>query len=238
MFRIRTIAAVTLLTLAAAACAGDGADEVSLSISSPDEGASIEGNVVELDLDADGIDIVAADGDTSGDTGHFHVFIDREPLAAGETIPKEPGIIHSTDDPIQITGLSTGEHTIAVVYGDGTHARIGDTEARVTVTVEGPAVTATAVVDGSNVTVKMGADGVDVVADPPSAEHFHVFLDVEPDLDEAIPLENPAIVHTREATVTFEDVSAGEHTIWVVLGDADHVPLDPPVMARLTATVT
>ena len=37
----------------------------------------VKGNVVSLDLASTGLTIVKADGDTSGKTGHYHVFIDR-----------------------------------------------------------------------------------------------------------------------------------------------------------------
>lgn len=102
----------------------------------------------------------------------------------------------------------------------------------------GPSVTAEATAEGTTITVTMSATGVDIVEEPPSEEHFHVFLDVEPALDgTAIPTEDPAIIHTRATTATFENVEAGEHTITVVVGDAEHVPLDPPVTATTTVTV-
>src|SRR5947209_65090 len=40
---------------------------------------SVQGNVVTIPVTVKGIDIVKANGDTSGKTGHFHVFIDKEP---------------------------------------------------------------------------------------------------------------------------------------------------------------
>ncbi|MGQ0680689.1 MAG: DUF4399 domain-containing protein [Actinomycetota bacterium] len=106
-----------------------------LSITSPSDGESV-GPDFALEVAVDGIVIVAADGDTSGNTGHLHVFIDREPVAAGEVIPKEDTIIHSAANPIPLTGLSPGTHKITVVLGDGTHARIGDVQDSIEVEVE------------------------------------------------------------------------------------------------------
>ncbi len=96
----------------------------------------VEGDTAVLTMKVGGITIVAPDGDTSGKSGHFHVFIDREPLKEGETIPKEEGIVHSADNPIRVTGLSPGEHELTVVLGDGTHKRIhGEIEATTEVTI-------------------------------------------------------------------------------------------------------
>ena len=96
----------------------------------------VEGDTAVLTMKVSGITIVAADGDTSGKSGHFHVFVDREPVKEGETIPKVDGIVHSADNPIRIPGLSPGEHDITVVLGDGNHTRIhAEVEAETMVTI-------------------------------------------------------------------------------------------------------
>lgn len=98
--------------------------------------AKVEGTTARVTMKYSGFTIVAADGDTSGNSGHFHVFIDREPVKQGETIPQETGIIHSAANPIEIPGLTSGEHKLTVVLGDGNHVRIrGDLEDEVTVKV-------------------------------------------------------------------------------------------------------
>ncbi|MGH9194710.1 MAG: DUF4399 domain-containing protein, partial [Acidimicrobiia bacterium] len=95
-----------------------------IEIESPDQGALIKGNVVPLRVNAEGISIVKADGDTSGKTGHFHIFIDREPTEVGQVIPKEAGIVHSADNPVTLAGLTKGEHRLVAVLGDGAHTRL------------------------------------------------------------------------------------------------------------------
>lgn len=117
---------------------GDGPDSgtPSVSIDSPKDGTTLTASDVKLKIATTGVTIVAADGDTSGASGHFHVFIDREPVAVGEAIPKEAGIIHSTDNPIPVPGLTPGKHKLTVVYGDGNHTRIhGDAADSVELTV-------------------------------------------------------------------------------------------------------
>lgn len=111
---------------------GPDANKVDLEIVE----TKVEGDAAVLTMKVGGVTIVAANGDTSGKSGHFHVFIDREPLKEGETIPKEDGIVHSADNPIRVPGLSPGEHDLTVVLGDGNHTRIhGDLEADAMVTI-------------------------------------------------------------------------------------------------------
>lgn len=222
-------------------------ENVSLSLAKAPP-SSVRGNVVSLDMSVKGIEIVKADGDTSGKSGHFHVFIDRDPVAVGETIPKERGIVHSAEDPIKIWGLTPGEHTFAIVLGDGTHKRIqGDLEETATVDVKGPSVqgTAPATIDkGDDLTIGLKAQGVEIVkADGKRSKdtgHFHVLIDPSspPQAGDVIPApEDNKVIHTTESETTVKGLSTGEHTIWVVLGDGQHYAFDPPVMDKLTVTV-
>lgn len=217
----------------------------SLTISSPTSGATVEGNVVTLDLESDGIDVVAPDGDTSGETGHYHVFLDADPVAVGETIPRGPGIVHSADDPIKLYGMTTGQHRLVVVLGDGTHRRIhGDVQQELMLTVAGPSVDVTApstAKAGEPVVVDVAVEGIDLVkADGDTSGttgHLHFFVDREPTPPgQPIPAE-PGIIHTVERSVTIPDLTVGEHTIWVVVGDGSHVPLEPMVADKVTVTV-
>jgi hypothetical protein len=245
------------LLLVAGACGGDDSSDVakgkkattttsashqkgeaSLTIMSPEDGAKVKGNVVTLDLDVDGIQIVRPNGDTSGDTGHYHVFIDKAPVAPGQVIPKEPGVVHSAEDPLKIPGLTVGTHQLTAVLGDGAHARIGDSEAAVSVVVEGPSVDASAPATspaGSPVKVTSKVEGLKVVK---GGQHLHLFVDKDPTPPGTpIPQGDPAIIHTAELSTDVAGLAPGEHVIWVVVGDAGHVPLDPPVEDKVTVTV-
>lgn len=111
---------------------GEDANKLDLEIVE----TKVEGDTAVLTMKVGGVTIVAADGDTSGKSGHFHVFIDREPVKEGEPIAKEDGIVHSAENPIRVPGLTPGEHELTVVLGDGNHTRIhGDVEADTMVTI-------------------------------------------------------------------------------------------------------
>jgi hypothetical protein len=245
------IAASGCLLALLAACAGDEAENAApdktspLTIVSPLSGVSMKGNVVTVDLDSKDVTIVKADGDTSGRTGHYHVFIDRDPVAPGAVIPKEAGIVHTADDPVMITGLSPGTHRLVVVYGNGAHVRIGDALAETTVKLDGPSVKASApatVAAGQPVMVTAKVDGFSLIkADGDTSGrsgHLHLFVDRSPTAaGQPIPAGDPNIIHTAETTVAVPDLGPGEHTIWVVAGDGVHIPLGPPVMDKVTVTV-
>ena len=253
----KAIALMGVLALTAAACGDDeeepaapetpGAAGPSVEIASPASGTSVRGNVVTLDFEVEGLSLVRPDGDTSGRTGHLHVFVDKEPVAAGATIERGPGIIHTTDDPLQVTGLTVGEHTLTVVLGDGTHARLGDAEDSVTVTVEGPSADATApatLAAGQPLAIDVAVEGIDLVAANGDTSgrtgHLHAFVDRDPAryAGQPIPAGDPAIIHSATSPITVTGLTPGEHTIWVVVGNGAHIALDPAVMDKLTVTVS
>ena len=251
----RSAAATAAVALALAAC-GDSDDSAkteattarpaasSLTIVGPPTGSVVKGNVVSLDLEGRGVDIVKADGDTSGRTGHYHVFIDREPVPDGVAIPREAGIVHTTDDPVALPGLAVGTHRVVVVYGNGAHVRMGTAQAETTVKVEGPSLEATAPATspaGQPVVVDVKLEGLTLVkADGDTSGrtgHVHVFVDREPTpAGQAIPVE-AGIIHSAATKIEVPGLSPGEHTLSVVAGDGVHVPLNPRVMDKVTVTV-
>jgi hypothetical protein len=250
---------MVLLLVATAACGDDDtpdsaangpttteASGPAVEITSPSDGATVKGNVVTLDLTVEDFEIVKADGDTSGKTGHFHVFIDKEPVGAGEAIDKAPGIVHTTEDPATISGLTAGEHRLVVVLGNGAHQRVGGAQDEITVTVEGPALDASApatVAAGAPLPIEAKVEGATLVkADGDTSGksgHLHVFVDKDPAQfkGQPIPTGDPAIIHSATSPIEVTGLTAGEHTIWVVLGNGSHVAFDPPVMDKLTVTV-
>ena len=205
-----------------------------LAIVAPATGAEIKGNVVRLDVAGSGIAITPADGDISGRSGHYHVFVDRDTVAPAALIPVGAGIIHTTDDPIVIPGLTVGPHRLIVVYGDGSHRRLGYTEASTSFTVAGPSVAVSAPPNappGQPVTITITAEGLPVGA------VFQVLVDREPPPAAQPVPDEPGVIQTAETTIAIPDLAPGAHTIWVVAGSADRKPLDPPVMDRAMVTV-
>jgi hypothetical protein len=222
------------------------APEASVSISSPAEGAEVGGNVLTVEVAATGVQIKAADGDTSGTTGHYHVFVDREPTPEGQVVPMEPGIVHSAVAPVTLTGLPPGEHVITVALGNGVHERIGPASAPVKVNVKGPSVKASApatVKAGEPVVVTLSAQGFTVKAADGDKSgktgHYHLFIDPEkaPTADGTVIPKTDKIVHTTESTYSISGLAPGPHTIWVVAGDGLHIPLSPLVADKVTVTV-
>jgi hypothetical protein len=226
--------------------ASPSATAASVSISSPADGAEIDGNVVSIAVEAKGIEIKPADADRSGKTGHYHVFVDKAPVAPGALIPMEAGVIHSAVAPVVVSGLTIGEHTFTVVPGNGAHERIGNEAATVKVKVKGPAVKAAApstVKAGEPVVVTMSTEGLQIkTADGDTSGktgHYHLFVDpaTAPTADGQVIPTNDKIIHTKESTASIRGLAAGEHTIWVVVGDGKHIPLNPLVASKVTVKV-
>lgn len=260
-FRKTTPLSVLLLVLA---CGGSstpaevvktnlGASGPTLNITNPEAGAVVEGNVVELNLEADGIRILAASDDPGGGrTGHYHIFIDKDPAEPGAAIPTgDPDVLHTAADLIQLTGLEVGQRRVAVVLGDLKHMRVGDAEAEISFMVEGPSVivggpaTARA---GAVIQVEATVEGVQLV-DPADDEsnrdgssgHLHVFVNRNPTpIGEVIPVDDPAILHTTSQSVAFpaDLFEVGTNVIWVMLGYADHTPFDPLVLDMVVVEVS
>jgi hypothetical protein len=71
--------------------------------------------------------------------------------------------------------------------------------------------------------------------------HLHYFLDEDatPFLSggKSIPAGNPRIVHSAAREVTFENLSAGKHTVTVVMSGNNHVAVTPVLTDSVAFTV-
>ena len=77
--------------------------------------------------------------------------------------------------------------------------------------------------------------GVTHAGDPtPKMGHHHLLIDVnEPlDLNEPIPSDKNHLHFGAGQTEVRLDLPPGPHTLQLVLGDADHIPFDPPVVSK------
>jgi alcohol dehydrogenase (cytochrome c) len=70
--------------------------------------------------------------------------------------------------------------------------------------------------------------------------HLHYFMDVDAPTVQGQPAVTSTGVYTATAntTYTFSNVTPGTHTFSVELVNNDHTPLNPPVVAKVTVTVT
>ena len=64
--------------------------------------------------------------------------------------------------------------------------------------------------------------------------HHHLLIDVDEQVDpnEPIPSDKKHLHFGAGQTEVRLELSPGPHTLQLVLGDADHIPFDPPVMSR------
>jgi hypothetical protein len=114
--------------------------DAAASFVSPEDGETVTGPV-QVELAADGVDLVEAGGPAVGE-GHLHVMADIGCVDDGEIIPgpsdehEEEGYFHLGDGSAERElDLEPGTYELCVQLGDGTHVAFGDTET-IEVTVE------------------------------------------------------------------------------------------------------
>jgi len=94
----------------------------------------------------------------------------------------------------------------------------------------------------SPVTVRFGLRGMGVAPAGiafPEAGHHHLLIDAElPPLDQPIPADARHVHFGKGQTEATIELSAGKHTLQLLLGDHLHRPHQPPVVSeRITITV-
>lgn len=128
----------SMVVLALAACGPGPADDQasagaavaapnpSMEIVTPQDGDTVSGPAVMTRLLAHDFVVVPA-GDTTPNSGHFHLFLDRDVSAAGAPIPAEPGhIIHlgTGADSLNLEIVVPGAHRLIGVVGDAAHVPV------------------------------------------------------------------------------------------------------------------
>ena len=95
----------------------------------------------------------------------------------------------------------------------------------------------------SPVTVRFGTSGIGVA--PAGVEHdktghHHLLVDTGmPNLSSPIPSDDNHLHFGGGQTETTVELAPGEHTLQLLMGDARHVPHEPPVASnKITITVT
>ena len=100
-----------------------------------------------------------------------------------------------------------------------------------------------AVIPGGKFWLRMGLSGAGIAPagiDRPHTGHHHLLVDVDlPDLDEPIPNDKNHLHFGAGQTEVRIELPPGRHTLQLLLGDADHMPHNPPIMSKkITITVT
>jgi hypothetical protein len=88
----------------------------------------------------------------------------------------------------------------------------------------------------------MGLTGAGIAPagiDKPHTGHHHLLIDADlPPLDEPIPNDKNHLHFGAGQTEARIELPPGRHTLQLLLGDADHVPHNPPVTSKkITVTV-
>lgn len=94
----------------------------------------------------------------------------------------------------------------------------------------------------SPVTVRFGTSGIGVApsgVDHEKTGHHHLLVDTGlPNMNSPIPSDDKHRHFGGGQTQTRIDLEPGEHTLQLLMGDAKHVPHDPPVASKqITITV-
>jgi len=84
--------------------------------------------------------------------------------------------------------------------------------------------------------VRMGLSNAGIApagVDKPNTGHHHLLIDTDlPPLDEPIPNDKNHLHFGAGQTETRLELPPGRHTLQLLLGDAKHVPHDPPLYSK------
>lgn len=94
----------------------------------------------------------------------------------------------------------------------------------------------------SPVTVTFGIEGMEIVpagTERPDSGHHHVLVDTKlADIASPIPADDNHIHLGKGQSEATLELEPGQHTLQLVLGDANHIPHAPPVQSEvITITV-
>jgi len=97
----------------------------------------------------------------------------------------------------------------------------------------------------SPVTVKFGIKGMTLApagTKDANTGHHHLLIDTDPPADLSLPIPTvpDKVIHFGKAqTETTVTLPPGKHTLQLLLGDANHIPHNPPVLSKkITITVS
>jgi hypothetical protein len=86
------------------------------------------------------------------------------------------------------------------------------------------------------VTVVFGIEGMEVApagTEQVNTGQHHLLIDTDlPPMDEPIPADDNHVHFGKGQTETEIELTPGEHSLQLLLGDLNHIPHDPPVMSE------
>jgi hypothetical protein len=200
---------------------------------------------------------VAPAGTVKPNTGHHHLLIDTGLPPLDQPIPSDFNHIHFGGGQIEaeIT-LPAGEHTLQLLLGDQSHiphqppvfsevihVRVdpATVEKARTPAPAGAGVFFVEPADGATVgrklTVKFGISGMELVpagTSKPNSGHHHLLIDAPlPAFDREIPSDLNHVHFGRAQTEAEINLTPGDHTLQLLLGDHEHIAHDPPVFSKV-----
>lgn len=99
-----------------------------------------------------------------------------------------------------------------------------------------------AVIPGGKFWLRMGLSGAGIApagVSFPNTGHHHLIVDADlPPLDQPIPNDKNHLHFGAGQTEVRIELPPGKHTLQLLLGDADHMPQNPPIISKkITITV-
>ena len=227
------------LALAVAGCAGGGSespipldDGASVSFGMPSDGEACANGVL-VHMTAENFRVEEA-GTVNDNAGHYHVLIDTDPVAVGETVPSDARHLHFGDGSDRtVLDLATGEHRLVLQAADGQHRALPLTD-EVSVTVEEGSVSFGAPEDGATVTspVRAAFETSENLTVRPAGQfaqrtgHFHVLVGADPvAVGDPIPSDDRHRHFGDGSTAADLDLDPGSYTLTLQMGDGAHLAM-------------
>ena len=194
----------------------------------------------------------AGESATANTSGHHHLIIDGEPIAAGRPVPADATHIHygkgQTSAPCTLT---PGKHTLTVQFADGNHISYGPEWSK-TIHVEAIAtpgkmyVAFAAPKEGAKLhgetAVKFLVEGMKLVPAGDGLDktsgHHHLIIDGQPTpLGQVIPADDSHLHFGKAQTETKLKLAPGSHTLTLQFGDGAHMSYGPTMSETIHVEV-
>lgn len=230
-----------------------------VKITQPQNNAILTSENVTITVQVSNFELVnQLGGPAASGKGHIHYFFDVDaPTTQGQPAVTAAGTFVATINTSNTwRNVPNGVHKFSVELVNNDHTPLNPpVVASVDVTIqsatpEGPQITITQPQAGQsipagNITITVNVlnfNLVDKLGQPNVAGegHIHYFLDVTPPTTpgQAAITAPGTYAPTINTSFTWKNITAGQHTFAVELVNNDHTPLQPPITASVTVTLT